>query len=428
MKKLVCVMISLLLLLTLTACDIGDININFDDAILENANLDINVPTGEESSDTENSENNKKEDETQSESKDTDGDKSNENNTNNNGNTNSNNSGSDNSSSIESENNGAILAGTSTETMLLPVNIRELGTTNVTEENNAENMTATAVLYTLDGNVVNWMSENDIIYVITEGNNRLVVIDSKNMSALYNVPLSGVPAEMNMIGDKIYISLPDLCRIDVFSKSNCQKESSLYFDTEVSSFCFDGDYIYYSEHDQHCKVFKKNLVTSEQTEVKTDKIYSYSEPKVFINEEDRILYIGERGSTGSGIYYFDADTLELKSVFKKDNYGIFNHTREIFHIGDTIFWGNYCLSDTNANHLIARYGTADYGSVVFASEELVATYEGVFLTDTCECIVNYFDADFEFEYVLVSNSYNVFFRMRSYADGNIIIGVNFKLQ
>ncbi|MBE6546389.1 MAG: hypothetical protein E7668_02970 [Ruminococcaceae bacterium] len=310
--------------------------------------------------------------------------------------------------------------------MRVPVNIQKLGTTNIKEENNAENITATAVLYTLDGNVVNWASENDIIYAITEGNNRLVVIDSKNMSALYNVPLSGVPAEMNIIDDKIYISLPDLCRIDVFSKSSCQKESSIFFDSAVSSFCFDGDYIYYSEHDQHCKVFKKNLVTNEKTQIRTDNIRSFYEPKVSINKEDRILYVGECGSSGSGIYYFDADTLALKSVFKKDNYGIFNHTREIFHIGDTIFWGNYCLSDTNANQLIARYGTADYGSVVFASEELVATYEGVFLTDTCECIVNYFDADFEFEYVLVSNSYNVFFRERGYGV-KTILGINFEL-
>ena len=472
MKKLLYITISLLLLLTITACDIRDIDFDVVDEILENVKIDFIFPIGKDSSDNENSKNNQKVDKPQNESKDTDIDNSNENNTNNNDNTNNdnndyndnngnnnntdnnnnnnnndtnnsnnndnndtnnntdnnNNNNSNNSSNSEGESNDEILAGTSTETMLVPVNIQKLGTTNITEEDNAENITATAVLYTLDGNVVNWTSENDIIYIITEGNNRLVVIDSKNMRALYNAPLAGAPAEMNIIEDNIYISIPDLCRIDVFSKSNCQKESSLYFDTEVSSFCFDGDHIYYSEHDQWCKVFKKNLKTNVVTEVRTDNVYSYSEPKVFINKEDRILYIGERGSSGSGIYYFDADTLALKSVFKKDNYGIFNHTREIFHIGDTIFWGNYCLSDTNANHLIARYGTAAYGSVVFATEELVATYEGVFLTDTCECIVNYFDANFEFEYILVSSSYNVFFRMRSYVDGNIILGINFELQ
>lgn len=421
MKKIFCVIISFLLLLALTSCEIGNIIVRFEDAILENANVNINVSNSEGSVEAENTETPKTKDKEPSETKEANGDRSNSDDPDDNSNTNNN-------SDTENKNNGKVLKETSSESMLLPVNVRQLGTTNVSEENNAETVTATVVQYILDGNVVNWTTENDIIYVITEGNNRLVVIDSKNMNALYNTPLTGVPAEMNIVDDKIYISLPDLCRIDVFSKSNCKKETALYFDTAVSSFCLDGDYIYYSEHDQHCKVYKKNLVTNEKTEIRTSNIYSFYEPKVYLNKEDRILYIGERGTTGSSIYYFDSDTLELKSVFEKDDYGIFNHTREIFHIGDMIFWGNYCLSDTNAKQLIARYGTADYGSVVFASEELVATYEGIFLTDTCECIVNYDDANFKFEYVLVSNSYHVFFRMRSYSDGNFMIGVNFNLQ
>ncbi|MBQ8174162.1 MAG: DUF5050 domain-containing protein [Clostridia bacterium] len=247
------------------------------------------------------------------------------------------------------------------------------------------------------------------------------------MAPIYNAPLAGIPAEMNFEDDKIYISFPDLCRIDVFSKSDCVKVSSIYFDHEVASFCLDGDYIYYSEKDQHCKVFKKNLSTGELKTVQTDKLYSFYYPKVYLNKEDRILYIGESGSSGSAIYYFDADTLALKSVFKKNDYGIMNHTREIFHFGDEIFWGSYRLSDTNAKELVGKYGTADYGSVTFVSDEMVSTCEGLFLTDTYECVIHYFDAGFDFEYILVSESYNVFFRKRI-GDENIIIGINFELQ
>jgi hypothetical protein len=92
-----------------------------------------------------------------------------------------------------------------------------------------------------------------------------------------------------------------------------------------------------------------------------------------------------------------------------------------------IFWGNYCLSDTNAAELIARYGTATYGSVNFASEDIVSTYEGLFLTDTYECIVHYDKAKTDFQYILVSESSNIFFRTRSF-DRNVIVGVNFNLQ
>ena len=74
-----------------------------------------------------------------------------------------------------------------------------------------------------------------------------------------------------------------------------------------------------------------------------------------------------------------------------------------------------------------KYGALDYGSVTFVSDELVSTYEGLFLTETYECVINYFDAGFDFQYMLVSDSYNVFFRKRI-GDQNIIIGINFELQ
>lgn len=338
----------------------------------------------------------------------------------------SSNSSTPNSNAIGNLDNG-VLKSASTEKMNVPENMKLLGTNNAKEENNAKNTKATVGLYELDGDVVNWTTEKDLIYVITSGNNRLVTIDSKTMKPVSNTPLSGVPAEINLVGDKIYISLPDLCRIDVFSKSDFTKKSSLYFEHEVSSFCIDGNYIFYSEHDQHCSVYKKNLTTNQLTKIFYNNSSLFYQPKLYLNKQDNILYIGETGSTGSDLFYYDATTLQLKSVFQKNDYGIMNHTRDIFHVGDEIFWGNYRLSDTNAKQISGRYGEADYGSVNFASKEFVSTFEGLFLTDTYECIINYSDAGFKFEYILVTESNNVFFRARG-IDSNIILGVNFELQ
>lgn len=339
--------------------------------------------------------------------------------------TSSNNTVSNNTTS-ENIDNGVLEKATS-QKMNVPENMKLLGTDNAKEENNSNTIKATVGLYQLDGDVVNWTTENDLIYVITSGNNRLVIINSKTMMAVTNIPLAGKPAEINLIGDRIYISLPDLCRIDIFSKSNPAKISSLYFEHEVSSFCIDGNYVYYSEHDQHCEVYKKNLTTNELIRIIPDRGSTFYQPKLYLNKQDNILYIGETGTTGSTLFYYDATTLQLMSVFRKNGYGIMNHTRDIFHVGNEIFWANYRLSDTDAKQIVGRYGEGDYGSVNFASEELVSTYEGIFLTDTYECIVNYFDAGFKFQYILVTESYNVFFRARS-IDKNVILGVNFSIQ
>ena len=249
--------------------------------------------------------------------------------------------------------NGVLEKATS-QKMNVPENMKLIGTDEVIEENNSDKIKATVAAYKLDGNVVNWKTQNDLLYVITAGNNRLVVINSKDMKPVENVPLAAKPAEINLIGDEIYISFPDLFRIDVFSKTNYEKTNSLYFDHEVSSFCIDGNYIYYSEHDQHCKVFRKDLTTNEVKRISNEYFYF---PKLYLNKEDNIIYIGETGSSISDLYYYDANTFKLKSKFILDN---FNHTREIFHIGDEIFWGNCRLSDTNAKQIIGRYGAGTY--------------------------------------------------------------------
>ena len=320
-----------------------------------------------------------------------------------------------------------VLENVTSKKMRVPENMELLGTDSVEKMHNAVNINATVALYQLDGDVVNWTTEQDLLYVITESNSRLVVIDTQTMLPLSNIPLAGKPGEINLIGDEIYISLPDLCRIDIFSKTDYSKKSSLIFEEEVSSFCLDGDTIYYSTHSQHCDVFKKDLTTNESTKICPTGGWSFYYPKLYLNKEDNLLYIGETKCSGCSLYYYDATTLEQKSVFQKNDYGMWNLTREIFHIGDKIFWGNYCFSDLDAGQIISRYGDFNQGSVNYASEEVVSTFEGLFLTDTCECIINYSDADFKFEYVIVSESEQFFFRSES-KDKNIIIGVNFDLQ
>ena len=442
MKKFFAVVLSLFLIFSMAACNndikntdstISDVSQDTNSVVSgksESNGTNEKIESGSGQSDnTNNSNTNQTANNSSSKGEEEGLDKETVTNNNINQTTQNNSSQSDEKPKIEDAENidNGILKKVTAENMNVPENMKLLGTDDAKEENNSKNMNAAVALYQLDGNVVKWTTENDLIYVITSGNNRLVVINSKNMAPVSNVALAGKPAEINLMGDEIYISLPDLCRIDIFSKSNFAKMSSLNFEHEISSFCIDGDYIYYSEHDQHCDVYRKNMTTNELTKIIPDRGWSFYQPKLYLNKQDNVLYIGETGSSGSALYYYDATTLQLKSFFRKDNYGLFNHTRDIFHVGNEIFWGNYRLSDKDAKVIVGRYGEAQYGSVNFASENLVSTFEGLFLTDTYECIINYFDAGFNFEYILVTESNNIFFRARS-VDKNVIIGVNFSMQ
>lgn len=322
--------------------------------------------------------------------------------------------------------NNGVLKGVFIKSQYIPRNLNLLSTSEAKPEYVLHKVNANVISYSLDGVVVDWITENDILYVITSASNSLVVIDSKTMFPLYNISLPSTPAEVNLFGSHIYISFPDLQRIDIFSKSDCTVTGSWAFEHEISSFVISGEYIYYSEHDQFCRVFRKNLITNEVATIMGGTNGTFYFPKIYLNEKDNLLYIGESRSTGSGIYYYDATTLELKSEFRKNGYGVNNHTRKIFHANDMVFWSYYALSDTDASRSIFTYGLTTSSSVTFANADVVATYEGLFLTNTYQLIVDCNDSSFYYQHLLITESNNVFFRNHD-TNPKIIYGVNFNI-
>lgn len=134
MKRLLCMVICLLLVFALISCDIA-INIHTD----SDDNGSTTIPDKDANSDSDKSSSN----ENNSDSNKTDGNEDN------------------NSVALEQIDNG-VLKEVSSETMSVPENMKFLGTVNATEENNATNVVATVVLYSLDGDVVNWKTENDL--------------------------------------------------------------------------------------------------------------------------------------------------------------------------------------------------------------------------------------------------------------------------
>ena len=191
MKKVLVVILSILLTFSLVACDkatkdndskISDTSqaskaTDFTSITNESDNVNNNSSSGLTQSDNNNNSKNKL---TQSSSsKDTVTSSSNQstqnNSSKNNAATSSNNTVSNNTTS-ENIDNG-VLEKVTSQKMNVPENMKLLSTNNAKEENNSKTIKATAGLYQLDGDVVNWTTENDLIYVITSANNRLVIID-----------------------------------------------------------------------------------------------------------------------------------------------------------------------------------------------------------------------------------------------------------
>lgn len=232
--------------------------------------------------------------------------------------------------------------------------------------------TGNFLTYTLDGNVM---------YTIFKNPNSITAYDAKNLDIVYSYALPGRPAEIQVDGENLLISFPDLKCIKVYNKQDFSQIKSIALPNVVSSFCIDGDVVYYAEDDQHCKVFCTNLQTNETKAILTDGKFprTFSEPKLLLNKKLGLLYIGESGSTGSALYYYNTSDFSMHSVYKKDNYGLSNWYRTMYFVNDNVFWGGFRFGADSAENLIGEYSGYSF---YHADENFVVTPKGVFDTNT----------------------------------------------
>lgn len=231
------------------------------------------------------------------------------------------------------------------------------------------------------GNFLTYTLDSNVMYTIFKNPNSITAYDAKNLDIVYSSPLPGRPAEVQVDGENLLISFPDLRCIKVYNKRDFSQIKSITLPNVVSSFCIDGDVVYYAEDDQHCKVFCTNLQTNETKAILTDGKFprTFSEPKLLLNKKLGLLYIGESGSTGSALYYYNTSDLSMHSVYKKDNYGLSNWYRTMYFVNDNVFWGGFRFGADSAENLIGEYSGYSF---YHADENFVVTPKGVFDTNT----------------------------------------------
>ncbi len=238
--------------------------------------------------------------------------------------------------------------------------------------------------YAINGTIIDWLVDSELVHAVFKQANRYAVFDTTTGKIVTDKALSGRPAKMRKYGDELWISYPDLKCIKIHDSKTFDVKNTLYFSNEVSSFDVYGDYLIYTEDDQHVNAYRYNMKTSESVRIKTENIYSFYEADVLVNSELGYVYIGESASSGSVLYCFDIETLTLVTKYCKDEYGYNNKNRRTFLLGDFVYWGEFKLNAKNISQLDGQY-TGQYPSgMLHVDETFVATSNGIYLTSTFE--------------------------------------------
>lgn len=291
-------------------------------------------------------------------------------------------------------------------------------TSNSSTSNNyeVEDDDISKYMHIIAGTVVNWVCENDTVYSITKSPNRFYIFNALNMQTILDVQLPAIPAEINLVNDQILISFPLLKSIKYYSKSSKQFLKEMILPNIVSSFCIDNDFVYYSEDDQHCKVYRTQISTGNTVVInKLNQSFSmFYFPKLLLNKADRILYIADSNTTGGKIYYFDMDTLIEKSCYQGNGlYGYSNITRFIAFDEDYVYFGKFKLDKLDATKIIGEYTPVDYElgdvdgywtGITFVNDNFVITTTGIYDKDSFEPILPFPQ---RFSYSLITSSENL---------------------
>ncbi len=249
--------------------------------------------------------------------------------------------------------------------------------------------------YAINGTIVDWFVEGELVHAIFKQVNRYAAFDTTTGQIVIDKALSGRPAKIRKYGDELWISYPDLQCIKIHDSKTFSVKNTISLTTEVSSFDVYGDYLIYTEDDQHVYAYRYNMKTSESVNIKTEHDYTFYKADVLVNNELGYVYIGESGGSGSAIYCFDIETLALTSKYRKDNYGYTNHKRRTFLLGDYVYWGEFKLNAKNIAQVEGQYTGQYPAGMLFVNEALVATTNGIYLNSTYEQIASGYFNDFD---------------------------------
>lgn len=238
--------------------------------------------------------------------------------------------------------------------------------------------------YAINGIITDWIAENDLVYTVFRNVNRYVIFDTNTGEIVLDKPLSGRPGKIRKYGNDMWISFPDLRCIKVYDARSFSLKNTIQVKKSVHAFDVYQDYLFFAEDDQHVQVFRYNLKNSDIINIGPTTWATFYEADIFINGEHGLVYIGESGSTGSVLYCYDMETLELKSKYKKDNYGYTNWRRRMYLLDNSIYWGEFQLNALDVSQVEAQYTGSNSAGIIYVDDYFVVTTGGIYLRETCE--------------------------------------------
>ncbi|AFH61620.2 S-layer homology domain-containing protein [Paenibacillus caseinilyticus] len=239
---------------------------------------------------------------------------------------------------------------------------------------------------TFNQGIIDWvLSENEqYIYTIFEGQNRILTLDAQNLSVVDNLFVGSKTNDLDYAGGRLYAANSGSTQIAVMDTGQGTAPPSnvsyIYVDTNPYFVeAAEQGVLYYAGTDQWQNLRVYNPASGGKGEklqingVSFDRLYS---PRLLQEPADGALYAGD----SSSLYKIDLATLTVQSKAENGSYA-----KPIVQDGENLYFGARRM---NANVLDSVYGTYG-GEVIYAKGAYVFTSDAIYDRDTYQKLVDF---------------------------------------
>jgi len=218
------------------------------------------------------------------------------------------------------------------------------------------------------------------IYAISETSNYMYFINSTTLVLEKSLKLSAKPTNIIKDNGQLYVTLDGINKIIVIDMKSRALSFTITLPNVPSNIVKDGDDLYYViENNNYHNIFKYNLSTKLNEEINNQ--LDFSKPALAINTVDHILYIGESGTAGSNLYYYNTVDKNMIEKSNYDNgYGFTNWYRSTYYDGYRVYFAGWEFDKNTPTKMNGYFGNKD--CVLYVNNDLVYTNYGMYDLNT----------------------------------------------
>lgn len=239
------------------------------------------------------------------------------------------------------------------------------------------------------GTVIDYFTENDLIYIVFKTPNRVVILDSNSGGIVKEAYLPGTPNEIKKIENELWIAIGELKQILKYNIATLECEGKMDLPDTVGSFDIYKDYLIYATCDNSRAAYRYNLKTGQKERFWAT--YLSENVDVLVNREQGIVYISDWNTTGSKVRCFNIENMTEDSMYPGAVNGYLNRQGRAILYKGSLYWGEFKLNALDVSIVEAKYTGRWSAGMLYVDDELVITNRGMFSAETQEQIESFAD-------------------------------------